>query len=83
MCWGGGRGAGSYDISFDPSTSLEGGQKKNPDMIGGGGGGLKKMKGQNKEIIVAHPLDKLLMLPKDCKPEVPSQRPCWKSNSLS
>ena len=35
---------------------LRGGQKKNPEMIGGGG--FKKMKGKNKEII-AHPLDKL------------------------
>ena len=45
-------------FSFDKSTSLEGreGQKKNPEMIGGG---FKKMKGKNKEIIIAHPLDKL------------------------
>ena len=34
-----------------------GGQKKNPEMIGGGG--FKKMKGKNMEIIIAHPLDKL------------------------
>ena len=26
-------------------------------------GGFKKMKGKNKEIIIAHPLDKLWMLP--------------------
>ena len=25
-------------FSFDKSTSLEGGQKKTPEMIGGGGG---------------------------------------------
>ena len=37
-----------------------GGQKKKPwdDQ-----GGFKKMKGKNKEIIIAHPLDKLWMLP--------------------
>ena len=34
----------------------EGGQKKTPEMIRGG---FKKMKGKNKEIIIAHPLDKL------------------------
>ena len=44
-------------FSFDKSTSLEGvGQKKNPKIIRGG---FKKMKGKNKEIITAHPLDKL------------------------
>ena len=49
-------------FSFDKSTSLEGGsEKKNPEMIRGG---FKKMKGKNKEIIIAHPLDKLWMLPK-------------------
>ena len=57
---------GGYDIflSIDKSTSLEG---------GGGGrkkpwhdqGGFKKMKGKNKEIIIAHPPDKLWMLPKE------------------
>ena len=56
MCWGSGGGRGAMIFSFDKSTSLEGGgQKKNPEMIGGG----KKMKGKNKEIIIAHPLDKL------------------------
>ena len=59
-------GVGGYDIflSIDKSTSLEGGgvRKKNPDMIRGG---FKKMKGKNKEIIIAHPLDKLWMLPKE------------------
>ena len=45
-------------FSFDKSTSLEGGvRKKTPEMIRGGG--FKKMKGKNKEIIIAHPLDKL------------------------
>ena len=29
-------------------------------------GGFKKMKGKNKEIIIAHPLDKLWMLPNSC-----------------
>ena len=44
-------------FSFDKSTSLEGGvRKKNPEMIRRG---FKKMKGKNKEIIIAHPLDKL------------------------
>ena len=44
-------------FSFDKSTSLEGGgQKKTPEMIRGG---FKKMKGKTKEIIIAHPLDKL------------------------
>ena len=45
-------------FSFDKSTALEGGgvRKKNPEMIGGS---LKEMKGKNKEIITAHPLDKL------------------------
>ena len=45
-------------FSFDKLTSLEGGggQKKNPEIIRGG---FKKMKGKNKEIIIAHPLDKL------------------------
>ena len=33
---------------------MRGGQKKNPEMIGGG---FIKMKGKNKEIIIAHPLD--------------------------
>ena len=54
-----GEGGGAMIFSFDKSTSLDGGgggQKKNPEMIRGG---FKKMKGKNKEIIVAHPLDKL------------------------
>ena len=47
---------GAMIFSFDKSTSLEGGQKKNPEITRGG---FKKMKGKNKEIIIAHPLDKL------------------------
>ena len=43
-------------FSFDKSTSLEGGSEKNPEIISGG---FKKMKGKNKEIIIAYPLDKL------------------------
>ena len=44
-------------FSFDKLTSLEaGGSEKNPEIIRGG---FKKMKGKNKEIIIAHPLDKL------------------------
>ena len=44
-------------FSFDKSTSLElewgggGGQKQNPEMIRRG---FQKMKGENKEIIIAH-----------------------------
>ena len=41
---------------------LTGGQKKTPEIIRGG---FKIMKGKNKEIIIAHPLDKLWMLPKN------------------
>ena len=50
--WGGG---GAMIFSFDKSTSLEGGVRKKPldDW-----GVFKKMKGKNKEIIIAHPLDK-------------------------
>ena len=53
LCAGGG---GAMIFSFDKSTSLEGGSEKKPrdDQ-----GGFKKMKGKNKEIIIAHPLDKL------------------------
>ena len=47
-------------FSFDKSTSLEGGQKKPWDDQGA----FKKWKENNKEIIIAHPLDKLWMLPK-------------------
>ena len=54
LCAGGG---GAMIFSFDKSTSLEGGvQKKTPEMIRGD---FKKKKGKNKEIIIAHPLDKL------------------------
>ena len=53
LCAGGG---GAMIFSFDKSTSLEGGQKKAPEIIRGG---FKKMKGKNKAIIIAHPLDKL------------------------
>ena len=58
LCAGGG---GGMIFSFDKSTSLEGGgvRKKPWDYQGG----FKKMKGKNKEIIIAHPLDKLWMLP--------------------
>ena len=53
LCAGGG---GAMMFSFDKSTSLEGGSEKNPEIIRGG---FTKMKGKNKEIIKAHPLDKL------------------------
>ena len=53
LCAGGG---GAMIFSFDKSTSLEGGSEKNPEIIRGG---FKKMKGKNKEIIIAHPLYKL------------------------
>ena len=52
MCWGG----GAMIFSFDKSTSLEGGSEKNPQDYQGEG--FKKKKGKNKEIIIAHPLDK-------------------------
>lgn len=42
--------------SSDKSTSLEGAQKKKP---GDDQGGLPKMKGKEKEITMAHSLDKL------------------------
>ena len=41
-------------FSFGKSTSLEGGSEKKPEMIREG---FKKMKGKNKEIIKAHPLE--------------------------
>ena len=53
LCSGGGGGAGIF--SFDKSTSLKGSEKKPGDDRGG----FQKMKGKNKEIIIAHPLDKL------------------------
>ena len=58
LCAGGG---GAMIFSFDKSTSLEGGSEKKP--LRWSGGGFKKMKGKNKKIIIAHPLDKLWMLP--------------------
>ena len=61
LCAGGGGGGGAMIFSFDKSTSLEGRSEKKPwdDQ-----GGFKKIKGKDKEIIIAHPLDKLWMLPK-------------------
>ena len=50
----------TFNISINISWGGGGGQKKTPEMIRGG---FKKMKGKNKEIIIAHPLDKLWMLP--------------------
>ena len=58
LCAGGGGGAMIF--SFGKSTSLEGGSEKKPWDYQGG---LQKMKGKNKEIIIAHPLYKLWMLP--------------------
>ena len=58
-----GEGGLAMTFSIDKSTSLEGwggGQKK---PLRWSGGGFKKMKGKNKEIIIAHPIDKLWMLP--------------------
>ena len=46
---------GAMIFSFAKSTSLEGGSEKNPEMIRGG---FQKMSGKNKEMIIAHPLDK-------------------------
>ena len=51
------RFGGAMIFSFDKSTSLEEGSEKNPRDYQGGG--FKIMKGKNKEIIIAHPLDKL------------------------
>ena len=58
MCWGRG---GLWYFPLINQHLLREGQKKNPEIIRGG---FKKMKGKNKEIIIAHPLDKLWMLPK-------------------
>ena len=49
-----GEGGVAMIFSFDKSTSLSGRSEKNPEMIRGG---FQKMKGKNKEIIIAHPLD--------------------------
>ena len=57
---GGGGGGGLWYFPLINQHLLRGGQKKNPESIRGG---FKKMKGKNKEIIIAHPLDKLWMLP--------------------
>ena len=44
-------------FSFDKSTPLEeGSDNKSSEMIRGR---FQKMKGKNKEIVIAHPLDKL------------------------
>ena len=50
LCAGGGGGAMTFP--FDNSTSLQG--EKTPEIPW-----FQKMKGNNKEIIIAHPLDKL------------------------
>ena len=60
LCAGGG---GAMIFSFDKSTSLEGGGVRKKTLRWSGGGGFKKIKGKNKEIIIAHPLDKFWMLP--------------------
>ena len=49
-------GGGLRYFSLINQHLSRGGQKKTPQMIRGG---FKKMKGKNKEIIIAHPLDKL------------------------
>ena len=41
---------------FDTLYLCAGGSEKTPEIIRGG---FTKMKGKNKEIIIAHPLDKL------------------------
>ena len=43
-------------VSLTCCTYVLGGQKKTPEIIRGG---FTKMKGKNKEIIIAHHLDKL------------------------
>ena len=60
LCAGGGGGGQWYFPLINQHLLMGGGSEKNPEMIGGG---FKKMKGKNKEIIIAHPLDKLWMLP--------------------
>ena len=55
MRWGG----GAMIFSFDKSTSLEGGgQKKKPQMIRTGFQ-KEKVKRKKREIIIAHPLNKI------------------------
>ena len=49
-----GEGGGAMIFSFDESKPWD-------DQ-----GGFKKIKGKTKEIIIAHPLDKLWMLPYHC-----------------
>ena len=50
-----GVGRGATIFSFDNSTSLGGGGRgKNPEMVRGC---FQKIKGKNREIIIAHPLD--------------------------
>ena len=57
LCAGGVGGGGlRYFPLINQQLLRGGGQRKNPEMIGGG---FKKMKGKNKEIIIANPLDKL------------------------
>ena len=52
-------GWGAMIFSFDKSTSLEGGRSEKKPWDDQEGGGFQKIKGKNKEIIIAHPLDKL------------------------
>ena len=63
LCAGGG-GGGLWYFPLANQHLLTGGQKKTPEIIRGG---FKKMRGKNKEIIIAHPLDKLWMPPKMCE----------------
>ena len=60
LCAGGEGGGGlSYFPLINQQLLRWGGvRKKTPEMIGGRGD-FKKMKGKNKEIIIAHPPDKL------------------------
>ena len=53
---------GGYDIFLWQINISWGGVRKKPLRLSGGGG-FKKMKGKNKEIVIAHHLDKLWMLP--------------------
>ena len=61
MCWERWGGGLWYFPLVNQHLSRGGVRKK---TLRWSGGGFKKIKGKNKEIIIAHPLDKLWMLPK-------------------
>ena len=61
LCAGGVGEGGLWYFPLINQHLLRGGSEKKPWDYQGG---FKKMKGKKKEIIIAHPLDKLWMLPK-------------------